>query len=232
MSIVGPNGQRGHVHLVIDAFDDFPSTGKVTIDIGDDGSNEATAQTFWPFCRREWRLPAVLGPAGLDVRITLNGGSSSITPGASWNIAVEFVPWSDAVTNLGSSCVVNDVGWVVGMPADNHPYFLHGEPTFMPDLCRLVARGHGPIAAFIVAADPTRVAPGWLGIGQGCDDLLQNSLFTLPGTPVAAETWEFVVPALAPGLTFYIQHASFGPGWIVQGQDWRTGVTNLVQVQS
>jgi len=231
MSIVGPAGFRGDVRIVMDVWDDLPWAGSVEIDIGDDGSFEATSQTAQWLYRREWRLPAVVGANGLDVRILHSESDAGPGPGASWDVIVSFEPWSEAVTDLGSSCAINDVGWDGGLPSDNHPYWLHGAPAIGGDLCRLVARGHGPVAAFVIATDATRVAAGWLGLGLGCDDLLQNSIATIPGQAIATDTWEFVVPALPPGLTFYVQHASFGPGgW--PAPFWRTGVTNLVRVDS
>jgi hypothetical protein len=239
MAVTGPVGLPGHVKIVLDVWDDIPSASSVTIDIGNDGSVEATSQTAQWLYRREWRIPATLGATGLDVRIVHSDTASALVPGADWRVKVTFEPSSHAATDLGSSCASNDVGWALpnggtSIVAEHHPYFLHAAPGSGGELCRLLARGHGPIAAFVVATDPTRVAPGWLGIGLGCDDLLQNVALTLPGLSFAAETWELAVPALPPGLTFWFQHVSFGPAWTTSSGSpvLRTGVSNLVRIDT
>jgi len=236
--VSGPVGQRGHVAVVMLVVDDGRTANSVTVDVGDDGSIEATTQTTQWAYRREWRIPAVLGPNGLAIRIVHDDPFGTSGPINEWNVAVSFEPTSDAAMELGSSCGTNDVGW--GWPfsssflADDHPYFLYAAPGGGGELCRLIARGHGPIAAFVVAMDPSRVAPGWLGVGLGCDDLLQNVAFTIEGDVTAPNTWEFAVPTLPPGLTFWVQHASFGPMWVssLVPPVLRTGVSNLVRIDS
>lgn len=237
MSVSGPIGQRGHVKIVLLGWDDAASTTSLLVDVGDDGSNEANSQAAPSVYIREWRIPAALGPGGLDIRVRHFDAGPPYGPGKDWNVTLAFEPIADCATDLGSSCAINDVGWVLPPSPSvyaNHPYFLHAAPGGGGALCELIARGHGPIAAFCFAVDPTRVAPGWLGVGLGCDDLLQNVAFTLPGDVIAAETWSFAVPALPPGVTFWVQHASFGPGpgWYGSAPIWRTGVTNLVRVDS
>lgn len=231
--VSGPVGQQGHVQIVMNGLTDFPLANGLLVDVGDDGSQEASAYPpGMPIFRREWCVPVALGSSPLAVRI-LHAGSATANghPGQFWTATIRFVPWSASVTDLGSSCPVNDVGWVGTVPSDNHPYFLYGEPPAGTNFCRLVARGHGPMSAFVVGLNSVRMAPGW--IGTGCDDLLVNPAFTFAGTPLGAETWEFVVPALPPGLTFFVQHASFGPATGVWSwPQFRAGVTNLVEIDS
>ncbi|MBL8749480.1 MAG: hypothetical protein JNK78_10000 [Planctomycetes bacterium] len=230
--VSGPVGQRGHVRIVMNGLTDFPLANGLFIDVGADGSFEASAYPpALPLFQREWCVPVVLGASPLAVRI-LHAGSATANgnPGQFWTVGITFVPWSVGVNDLGSACPVNDVGWVGTWPSDNHPYFLFAAPAAPTDSCRLVARGHG-FSAFLVGLNSLRMAPGW--IGTGCDDLLVNPAFSFAGTAIAPGTWEFVVPALPPGMTFFVQHASLGPAsGLPSWPPFRAGVTNLVEVNS
>ena len=231
--ISGPSGRWGSIEVELLASDGpWP-----TVDVGDDGTNEAAPGQFYgalssAYQTRIWSIPVQLTSAPLPVRIVFP---------TTWRIStflqrldVRFVPWSASAADLGTGCPENHTGWVLGSNAD-FPYALSVRPGSGGAAAQLHARGHGPLQAFVVASQPARLPIGTIPFGIGCDDLLTSVITTAAGvqvSPFQDHEWTLDVPPLPPGLTFYLQHVSLSPVFGFHAPQGYFGVSNAVRYQT
>jgi hypothetical protein len=223
--VTGPAGTVGHVHIDLHSASDFTSPGNFQVDVHDDGSIEANTAhpTFSPYMHGVWDVPVVLGSAPLRVRI-LHGAGGNIPQG--FGVSAEFVPWAEGATNLGSSCAVNEVGWIQAFPAERRSYFLSLLPANATRPARFAATGYGTLATFVCSDRDVRLPVGSIGLGSGCDDLLALPVLTDPGVTTGFGEWELPLPPLPPGIHLFLQHVSLGAA--SGGPPLRFGISNLV----
>ncbi|MBL9079528.1 MAG: hypothetical protein JNL08_18640 [Planctomycetes bacterium] len=204
---------RGHLRIELFSTGDFP--GNPTVDVFDDGTVDAVLSTMgssWDMAV-DVHVPLHLTAAPIPVRIRL---FASVPAPLYMHADIAWEPWHPSAKDFGSACTPNRI-----YPAHSlEDYFLAALPGTGGNAVDFVADGRGTLATFVVATDPTRLAPGLLGLGYGCDDLLLAPLLDTPGNPLGAGRWQLSVPTLPTGLLFYVQHVSLGPGYL--------GATNLV----
>lgn len=234
LTINGPVGQWGEVVVSFGCYYDE----RATVDIGADGSIECSSNSggipsFHGNMFREWRIPVQMTGAPLPIRIVDTHDTTTTGTATISDLVVEFVPWVPAATNLGSLCGQSSTGWI-GTFSSQYPYGLGMHAGTGGAAAMAVARGYGPLAAFVVSAQPTRLPIGTIGLGSGCDDLLANVLLTTSGQLSNPTPWSYLwslpVPPLPPGLTLYLQHVSMG----VDPAFWQLyfGITNLVEYRT
>lgn len=222
--VTGPAGTVGHVHIDLHSVSDFTSPGNIQVDVNDDGSIEANTahSTFSPYMHGVWDVPVTLGTTPLRVRIR-HGAGGTIPQG--FGVSAEFVPWAAGATNLGSSCAINEVGWLAAFPDERRSYFLSLLPANATQPARFAATGYGTLATFVCSDRDVRLPIGSIGFGSGCDDLLAFPVLTDAGV-TAGDGWELPLPPLPPGIHLFLQHVSLGAA--SGGPPVRFGVTNLV----
>jgi len=204
-----PTG-TGHLLVELTSSGDMPVQSFV--DVNDDGTDDAVCTPPSPYSvwyhAHERRIPVKIGSTPLPVRVRMStAGWGEPLEGI---VSITYVPSAPNTADLGSGCDPNRVGWIAGQPAQMRDYFLAAQPGPSPAAATLVAQGYGTIAQFIVSEHDARLPAGLLGLGPGCDDLLQYVLLTDPGTSAGPGTWQLLVPPLPPGLHFFVQHASYG----------------------
>ena len=231
MTVSAPPGTFGHIAISYSCHGDFVQADGLVVDIGDDAVIETDSTPMWPDVVREWRFPVTIA-GSLPIRIT-HHEDSGWGFGQAYGATVEFVAWSSAAQDLGTSCAENEAGPMPRL-VPVRPYFLAAVPS-SGSVCTLVATGLGPFQVFVASLDPTRASPTWSGLGPGCDDVLLDHGIVVPGVGQGPFTWTLDVPYLPGLVTVYVQHLSIGDVtmWgLPPVTTTRVGVTNLVAVQT
>lgn len=223
--VSGPTGTVGHVHIDLHSSSDWTSPSNIEVDVHDDGSIEANTahSTSSPYVSGAWDIPVTLDATPLRVRIR-HSASGTIPQG--FGVSAEFVPWAAGARDLGSSCPINEVGWLQIFPDVRRFYFLSLLPANGTSPLRFAATGFGTLATFVVSDRDVRLPVGSIGLGLGCDDLLAFPIATDAGIATGDGEWQLPLPPLSPGTQLYVQHVSLGaaPG----GAPIRFGISNLV----
>lgn len=230
MWVSGPAGRWGTIEIETTQY----QGGWPTVDIFDDGSNDAVLGNYYgsigsSTLTRRWSIPVQLTQSPLPVRIAHDTGNEYSYLYES--VRVRFVPWSAAASDLGSSCPVNHTGWVVGENEDQDYGLTVGEGVGGAAAV-LHATGHGQLQFFVIGWSPNRLPVGSIAIGNGCDDLLTDIITFAPGTaphPFVFNEWTLSIPPLPAGLTLFVQHASLGGS---ANATTYFGATNVVRYQT
>lgn len=195
---------------------DLPTASAFRIDLGDDGSTEIDMNSSACCGTTHHRLfsqPPVGGV--LPIRITANVYQPP-SPQA-FTLSLAATTWPAGFTSVAAGCgglVSHHLPGSTAFTSDCQIAAL--PPIAANSLARLRATGGGVFGMFLVSAQPGVFSlslgppfPSTCDLLSGANAVFGNvtlqSTATLTTVPVE---WEIDVPALPPGLSFYVQHAS------------------------
>jgi hypothetical protein len=192
------------------------------IDVGNDGSVELDTSTpvNWHTVKRRF-LTAHFSTGALLVRVR-NNNITSPSP-QTYELRVLVQEWTAAASPAGPACPVvasSWIGWTASVMSTNH--HLAPRAAVGPGFVDLHAAGLGSLHVFAISGLPA-VAPLQLPppYATTCD-VLANVFAVASGVVVGpgwtganpqTTDWRLVVPALPPGLVFFVQHLSATQGW-------------------